>query len=319
VWRGQRKVQSIETVPGPLRLTVMVLDPCENKREEKGRWHEAYAWSWARTRFAGLRPSNRSFDMSEPAPLGSIAWNEKTFGNPEEWALNGDKWTFHAEFSGQPYEKWKQSLVIRFLDPYLGPDVDVLEVAPGYGRWTEFMVGHSRSLVLVDLVANSIDVCRERFGSHPEVSFIANDGRSLPVASESVDLIWSFGGFVHIDPKDVDSYLAEIRRVLRPGGRYVIHHSGWPEWSRRLVPVTRHLGRPGRILQRRLARSVGGTATWRVAMSPKLFASMAAKHDLCVDEQIRVWGEENEFGLAFGDMISLGSRRPRDVPARPCG
>ena len=252
--------------------------------------------------------------MSKPAPFGSVAWNEKTFCNPEEWTRNGDNWTFHAEFSGQPYEKWKQSVVKRFLDPYLGPDVDVLEIAPGYGRWTEFMVGHSRSLVLVDLVANSIDVCRERFGSHPEVSFIANDGRSLPVAGESVDLIWSFGSFVHIDPKDIDSYLAEIRRVLRPGGRYVIHHSGWPEWSRRLVPVTRHLGRPGRVLQRLLAKSVGGLATLRVAMSPELFTSLAQKHDLCVDEHIRIWGDGNEFGLAFRDLISLGCRRQEREP-----
>jgi hypothetical protein len=44
-------------------------------------------------------------------------------------------------------------------------------------------------------------------------------------------------------------------------------------------------------------------------MSPKLFTSMAEKHDLCVDEQIRTWGDGNEFGLAFGDVISLGSRR----------
>lgn len=250
------------------------------------------------------------------APLGSIRWNKEQWDDPDRWYDNGDNWTFHADACGQPYAKWKQSLIDTFLEPYLGPEVDVIEIGPGHGRWTEFIVGRSHSLTLIDLSVSCIDVCRARFLCYPEASFIANDGRSLPVADASVDLIWSFGSFVHIDPQDIDAYLAEFRRVLRPGGRFVIHHAGWSEWSRRLVPITGQAGKLGRVLQRRLAEGCWRSATLRVAMSSKRFASMAADHGLCIDEQIQTWGTHNEFGLAFKDVITLGSLRQNRSDAK---
>lgn len=235
--------------------------------------------------------------VEPPSSLGSLRWNRQRWDNPEEWELYGDNWTFHAEFCNQPYDTWKQAVVDTFLNPFLGADVDVLEIAPGHGRWTEFIVGRSQSLTLVDLNESCIDVCRQRFGSHPEISFITNDGRSLPVADASMDLIWSFGSFVHIDPQDVEAYLAEFRRVLRPGGRFVVHHAGWPEWSCPLI--ARHIAKGE-------WRPFGG----RVPMSAEGFASIATHHDLSVDEQVRTWGEVNEFGLAFNDVVTIGSLRP---------
>ena len=84
-----------------------------------------------------------------------------------------------------------------YLQPFLSPDVDALEVGPGYGRWTEFMVGCARSLTLVDVGSTCIEACRHRFGDElPAEAFVVNDGRSLPVVDSSLDLVWSFGTFV---------------------------------------------------------------------------------------------------------------------------
>jgi len=247
--------------------------------------------------------------LKRSAPPGSLQWNREKWGGRAPWDQCGDNWTFHAESCGQPYALWKQAVVDAFVSPYIGPDVDVLEIGPGQGRWSEFIVGRAKSVTLVDLNATCIDVCRDRFGRHDEVAFIVNDGHSLPVDDASIDVIWSFGSFVHFDQRDVDAYLGEFRRVLRPGGRFLIHHAGWPEWSLHIVPVTRHSGRPGRVLQHRLAQGRWRPGGDRMAMSPKLFASRAHTHGLLVDEQVRRWGADHEFGLAFNDIISIGSRQ----------
>jgi ubiquinone/menaquinone biosynthesis C-methylase UbiE len=32
--------------------------------------------------------------------------------------------------------------------------------------------------------------------------------------------------FVHINPTDIDAYLRDFRRILKPGGIGVVHHAG---------------------------------------------------------------------------------------------
>jgi SAM-dependent methyltransferase len=221
---------------------------------------------------------------------------------------HGDNWTFHADSCGQPYESWKRSVVETFLEPYLRPDIDVIEIAPGHGRWTHYMVGRVRSLTLVDVNASCLDVCRERFASHPNIRYVCNDGRSLLAPDASVDLVWSFGSFVHMDAHEVGAYLSESHRVLRPGARFVVHHAGWPQWSMLLDPITRRAGKPGRVLQHRLAQGAWRPGGDRVAMSAERFAAMARRHGLVVDRQVRTWGPAGAFGLGFHDVITIGSR-----------
>lgn len=242
--------------------------------------------------------------------MASIDSNLSLYSDPETWSQGGDEWTFHAASCGQPYEAWKRSLVDAFITPFVGPDVDVLEVGAGYGRWSEFMVGRSRSLTLVDISALCIEACRQRFGHDlPGEAFVVNDGRSLPVGDRSLDLVWSFGVFVHIDEPEVAAYLAECRRTLRPGGRFVIHHAGWGDWQLRLTPVARPFGRAGRFVQHRMLTlgrwsRVGG----RAPMSAARFRSMATAEGFAVDDQVTRWGGTGEFGVAYRDVITVATK-----------
>ena len=242
--------------------------------------------------------------------MASITSNRNTYNNPDTWNRGGDSWTFHADYCGQEYEVWKRSLVETYLDPYLGPDIDALEVGSGYGRWTEFMVGRCRSLVIVDISSICIESCRQRFGELPNTSFAVNDGRSLPVPDASLDLVWSFGTFVHIDQPDVDAYLADCQRALRPGGHFVIHHAGFGDRSLALLPVTRLLGAPGRLIQHRLlALGRWSRAGGRAPMSAGRFARMATAHGFDVIAQDSVWGDHEQFGIAYRDVITVGTKR----------
>ena len=240
--------------------------------------------------------------------MGSIEWNRLMWGNIDNWSASGDCWDFHAKSCGQPYEDWKNSVVTEFVTPYLGPAVDVVEIGPGQGRWTQYIVAQARTVALVDLSSNCIDVCRRRFVEvrDPELSFFVNDGKSLPVSEASVDLVWSFGTFVHVELAEIDQYLSEIRRVLRPGGRFVIHHAdrGDHGGDENLDGQGGTEGGPGSPDTRGDSLDAG----LRSEVSARQFSKSIASHDLVLDQQIRNWGPIREFGLAFGDVLSLGSR-----------
>lgn len=60
------------------------------------------------------------------------------------------------------------------------------------------------------------------------LAFFANDGMTIPgeaVANATITLVFSWDSMVHFPPIAVTSYLAEVRRVLRPGGTAFLHHS----------------------------------------------------------------------------------------------
>jgi SAM-dependent methyltransferase len=183
-----------------------------------------------------------------------------------DWSGGGEEWT-HSE-------EWKQSLIDDVMRAELTPQTTILEIGPGGGRWTEPLLKIARHLVVVDLSDRCIEVCRQRFADAPNIEFHVNDGRTLPaVASESIDNVWSFDVFVHIAPPDIESYLAEIHRVLRPDGRAVIHHA-----------------RDGH-------EEVAAEAGWRSGMTAVLFAEMVRAQGLKLQAQFDSWGPGGRFSV----------------------
>lgn len=163
----------------------------------------------------------------------SIEGNLEQWDRRHEWSRDGDEWDRQADVCGVSYEVWKQSLLTHLVEPYLGNDVTALEVAPGHGRWSQSLIDGCSDVVLVDLSPSCIAYCRERFADHEHVEYRVTDGRSLPdVSDESVDFVWSFDSFVHIEPEAFEAYLGEFRRVLVPGGRrsFIMPGAAMPPW-----------------------------------------------------------------------------------------
>jgi ubiquinone/menaquinone biosynthesis C-methylase UbiE len=168
-------------------------------------------------------------------------WNEKY-----HWSAQGDEW---SERWGSAEQQW-YSLILPRIYHYLPAD-HILEIAPGQGRWTQFLMRYAGVMSLVDLSENCIEYCRKRFAGDDHLRFFVNDGRSLDVIQDqSVDFVFSFDSLVHAEFDVMQGYLSEIQRVLRPGGHAVIHHSNLGEvWSstkwkirRRLIRVAQKVG-----------------------------------------------------------------------------
>jgi SAM-dependent methyltransferase len=106
------------------------------------------------------------------------------------------------------------------------PAISALEIAPGFGRWTEFLLRYCNSYSGVDLSDRCVNNCRQRFAGRPNTEFFLNDGKSLAaVAARRFDLVFSFDSLVHADLDAMAQYVPQIIELLTPGGVAFLHHS----------------------------------------------------------------------------------------------
>jgi len=95
---------------------------------------------------------------------------------------------------------------------------DVLDVGCNNGYGTAIVSANCRSIVGVDVSAAAIEEARIR-SADSRAYFQHIDGGVLPFDNASFDLVTSFQVIEHV--VDVDCYLSEIVRVLRPGGTVI--------------------------------------------------------------------------------------------------
>lgn len=237
----------------------------------------------------------------------TIENNLKIWDSRYQWPKDGDEWDGQARFCNQPYDRWKKSLVDVFIAPNLSENSIVLEIAPGHGRWSKEIVGLCRELILVDLSPSCIEFCQKLFASYNHVRYLTNDGKSLTgVEDNCVDFIWSYDSFVHMEKDVIESYLREIQRVLKGGGKAIIHHPGRKHaflW----LGFLRYVGKTGREIYKIISMGkLRDKDGWRSNISKKLFYKLAVDSGLIVEDQVQYWGANNEFGVPrCGDFITI--------------
>jgi SAM-dependent methyltransferase len=170
--------------------------------------------------------------------MPDLAWNSAFWDGQYDWKTGGEVW---SEVWGGSEPQWFGSLYPR-LHRFL-PAKSILEIAPGFGRWTKFLIPNSTRYIGVDLSQACVDACRRIFFNVRHATFVKNDGASLPgIKNSSCDLVFSFDSLVHADLEILQAYIPEIIRVLAPSGVAFIHHSN-------LLAFNGSLGQPhGRSL-----------------------------------------------------------------------
>jgi ubiquinone/menaquinone biosynthesis C-methylase UbiE len=98
----------------------------------------------------------------------------------------------------------------------------VLEIAPGPARLTAELAFAGTGLA-VDASPQMLALARERLRDRPGTWGIARgDAFGLPVADHSIDLVYTTKFVRHFQRPDRTRLYAEIRRVLRPNGAFVM-------------------------------------------------------------------------------------------------
>jgi ubiquinone/menaquinone biosynthesis C-methylase UbiE len=92
----------------------------------------------------------------------------------------------------------------------------VLDIASGAGYGTGMLSRHGCHVVGGDYDAATVAAARDYWNYD---DFVSADAMALPFASESFDAVVSFETIEHVP--DAAAFLAEMTRVLRPGGTFI--------------------------------------------------------------------------------------------------
>ena len=96
---------------------------------------------------------------------------------------------------------------------------DVLEVGSGRGGGASYISRYlqPRSMTGMDFSQEAVDLCN-RHRHAPGLCFVSGDAQSMPFSASSFDAV------VNIESshcyESMDTFLSEVCRVLRPGGRF---------------------------------------------------------------------------------------------------
>jgi ubiquinone/menaquinone biosynthesis C-methylase UbiE len=111
----------------------------------------------------------------------------------------------------------------------------IVDVGCGLGGTISLLNDEHQGLQLIGLniderqLAVAREKVRVREGSENTIEFIHGDACCLPFEDHSVDIILSIECIFHFSSRE--SYLAEVKRVLRPGGRLVVSDFVAKAWS----------------------------------------------------------------------------------------
>jgi SAM-dependent methyltransferase len=121
----------------------------------------------------------------------------------------------------------------------LKPHERVLDVGCGTGRMARPLTGYltSGSYEGIDIVSAAIEWCQRAYQRLPNFHFHFTDiynqaynpagslraaAYKFPFADASFDFVYLTSVFTHMLPADMENYLCEVTRVLKPGGRCLI-------------------------------------------------------------------------------------------------
>src|SRR5207248_2866880 len=213
-----------------------------------------------------------------------------------DWKDAGEEW---SEPWGSSAAQWSGTVLPRIRDCL--PTDTILEIAPGFGRWTHYLKDYCQELSIVDASPECVEACSRRFAAESHVHCCLNDGRLLSmIPNASIDFVFSFDSFVHTSRDIVEAYLRELATKLKIGGKGFIHHSNFGEYANtRREQLPEALAKPlikAKILDWAHHRNPG--------MSADLFRALCARYGLhCISQELVNWR-----GRRLIDCLSLFER-----------
>jgi SAM-dependent methyltransferase len=157
----------------------------------------------------------------------------------DEYADNyGNKVAEAISFSGCSHDfftELKANDILGTAAAKIGPlnELTLLDVGCGIGETDRYLIPHVKTVHGVDVSEDSVTRAKV---VNPAGSYQAYAGDRLPLADGSVDMAFAICVMHHVPPPQWASLVAEMRRVVRPGGLVAIYeHNPFNPFTRMVV------------------------------------------------------------------------------------
>lgn len=125
------------------------------------------------------------------------------------------RWASSYDVAPNPLIRVEEPVVRRMIDNR--PPGTALDAACGTGRHAAYMSERGHRVIGVDASPEMLDKARLRV---PDADLRTGNLEALPLDAESVDLVVCALALTHA--RDIGPAVAELARVLRPGGRLIL-------------------------------------------------------------------------------------------------
>jgi len=217
--------------------------------------------------------------------MANVKENKTQWDGSYKWKNRGDEW---SDAWGGPAMQWYGSILPRIRSHV--PTNRIVEIACGYGRWTQYLKDLCNNLIVIDLSDECIQACKQRFSNSVNIDYFVNDGTSLDMISDStVDFVFSFDSLVHVDQSVINSYFYHLQRILNKDGVAFIHHSNLGEYNNRYLKIRKVPKLEG--LLKRLG-FMEKNLHWRdSSVDSRKVEVLARENGLrCISQEIITWG-----------------------------
>ncbi len=187
----------------------------------------------------------------------------------------------------------------------------ILDLAAGTGTSSAALAAHGANVVAADFSEGMLAEGRKRHAGNALIEFVHADATALPFEDDSFDAATISYGLRNVhDPR---AALAEMRRVVKPGGRVVIAEFSTPPAALVRGPYTFY----GRHVLPRIAGAINREAAGAYRY---LNESIEQWPD---QDELAAWLREAGFervayrNLTFGIVALHRGFVPREAPAKP--
>ena len=112
---------------------------------------------------------------------------------------------------------------IRLMNRFVCNGSIVVDLGCGIGRITQFMADDFDQVYGVDISGEMIKQAKKRLKGCKNVGLVETDGWTIPLADNSIDLVFSYLVFQHFkNRKMVEANFKEVYRILKPKGMFKV-------------------------------------------------------------------------------------------------
>ena len=130
---------------------------------------------------------------------------------------SGERFSPGAGTPENAYEHWHRYLWARAVCG----GKRVLDVASGEGYGSFLLAGVARLVVGVDVSPAAVEHSRSEYSAE-NLEFLVGRAEALPTGPAAFDVVVSFETIEHLGEPEQSRFLAEVKRVLVPGGTLVV-------------------------------------------------------------------------------------------------